>query len=80
MKEQFIVYNPYINKYIFYEGPKQKNRKEFSINNTKEIKKNLEKLVDKKRNTILYVQNSENNIIEFIKKYYKGTKVKVVTK
>lgn len=77
MKEQFLIYNPYLNKMVFYEGRNEKNRVEFDFdkNSFRALGKNLCNLINPKRKTLLEISGFDEESTKFFKRLYQGTKV-----
>lgn len=74
MKELYFLYNPYSERYIFYESKKQHNRKEFSKD--KNLIAILKKLpIDLKRKSFLHLDDLKEEDLGKIKEYFKNTKI-----
>lgn len=76
MKEFYFAKNSYTGNYVFYEGKKEHNRREFSAQ--KGIESILKDLsLDFKRKSFFYIKDLSDEEVSKIRKYLKKTKIQI---
>ncbi len=87
MKEMYLIFNDFTRNYIYYEkkecGVIWKNRQELERLEGSELIKKLDSIIDKKRKSILHLENLSKERLNNLKNYLlklSNSKVFVKTK